>query len=714
MAGKIKQFHVIEIISSKRKDTAGRVLLLGTQNNRLLRSIDDDIVLGKRFGTLGLTRNDSPKSFGIPILSKGEPVYYLIGTYLKAQRAVPFRGCLVGAEQLRESGNNLLGFLDAWERFLENSEPVELETYKPGTVTLELHEHPVHTIPGSVKKMEIMANDLKEGKTVRFFHRDRAVEFIRFLLSGRDERFKYAWTAAPFDFPSEPDGARFHIGVIPDGKKYENKREGVTLLENYAVSMAPGKNRIVTPIILETVEPPAQTPMASQFKRFLKKLKFLPFLLAVSLGLFLVVSSLLNSGGADGCKSETWLRRNLGEISFRQPLPEQVEAVCRAKEVLTNPHCDTDPVQTCKRLLGTKIGKIQDIFADKIQSEWRFVDFSEILLKKWFEIIKETGNLEFKNKPGLEDYKKELTRLAGKGLRNFVLAQTRPNGESIKNLDYASLVTGKYPVEFSPLAREAKQLSHWIETEIQVRELWPRRMEYKDFKYIHNLLEESSPPEICQSTFHKLRSDNITHWTYYQLPRTKSLYNNMIGLKQDFDRRRLSNEFKKLFDIPGQRKYYSTARKVFGVLNEFKRKKTVTVKAFKMTFSGYFKKKIKSYYEDKKKKNESNESTKKVEKPRVTLKFYSQGNRYNTIVIKNRKDFSMPLKVSFYSSLSIKVSLDYRTVCTLNYRIDLFNRWLKREGRTEEIVLKDPEGHEVMTFKYKIPTARQLGLKHWD
>jgi hypothetical protein len=184
----------------------------------------------------------------------------------------------------------------------------------------------------------------------------------------------------------------------------------------------------------------------------------------------------------------------------------------------------------------------------------------------------------------------------------------------------------------------------------------------------------------------------------------------MIGLKQDFDWLRLSNEFKKFFDIPGQGNYYSTARKIFGILKGFERKKTVTLKVYRVRFSGYFKKKIKSFYEDQKKKNNSN----KKEKPLIRLELYSQGREFESIIIKNKKDFSMPLKVSFLSRLSIHVLLDYTTDSIFYFEIDLFNDWLKREGSIEEIILKDFDQHEIIRFKYKIPSARQLELEYWE
>jgi hypothetical protein len=359
--------------------------------------------------------------------------YYLIATYLKAQRAVPFRGCLINAQQLAQSGNDVLGFLDAWEKFLQNSPAVNLETYKPGKITLELDESLVYKSDGKVEEMETLVNALKDGKIVRFFRQDKAFAFIRFVLSLEEKKYKYTWTLAPFDFPCEPDGARIHIAVIPDKKKYVNKREGMTVLKNEAVIRSPGRDEIISPLELQSIESPNKIPRASPFKIFLKKLRFLPFLFAIFLVVFLIMSFLSNVNSA-GCKGEKWLRTNLGEISFKRPLPEQVDALDYAKEVLKNSRCSTPSIQTCKRLLGAKISKMQDMFLEEIRSNWRFVDHSETLVKKWLRVIHDAENLEMTDKPNIEDYKQELMALTKKGMKNFIQKQTKPIGESIKNL----------------------------------------------------------------------------------------------------------------------------------------------------------------------------------------------------------------------------------------------------------------------------------------
>ena len=719
--------EVIEIISTKRKDTAGRILLLGSDDHILRRSIDDDIVLEKRFGTLGLARNDSLESFGIPILDNKELAYYLIATYLKAQRAVPFRGCIINAAQAKEQGNNILGFLAAWEKFLQNSPEVDLETYKPGKIILELDDQPLHhprRTTGRVKEeMEMLVNNLEEGKILRFFTNHNAREFIHFLLSREAETYRYAWTTAPFDFPQEPDGARLHIAVLPAGKKYERENKNITVLENYALAMAPPKNDMIYPIKLKTIKTPTEITSTSwgepaagispgaKGKRYKKKLISLSIFLAVFIGLFLLIFTFFKNTGSE-CKGEKWLRGNLGEISFNRSLPEQIDAVFWAKEVLRNPGCSSSAIQTCKRLLGSKMEKIQDLIVDRVKSEWRFFDNSELLVKKWFSIIDDAKNLEFNDKPGIGGYKKELTGLAGREIRNYIQEQIKPTGESLKNLDYVSMVLGKYPVEFDSLAQEARQFSQWIGTEIQAREMWSQRIAYESFQQVHHLLEKFSPPGICKPTYYKLQYDNINDWTGYQLPRTKVLYNDMIDLEKNFDWMRLKGEFTKLFDIPGQRTLDSEAYRVFKILKEFERKKVVKVEVFDVRFSGPFKKQIRAYFEDKKKKDES--TKKSVKKPQISLELYSDGEEYDSVIIENKKNFTMPVKISFISQLSIHVLLDYTTFSTLNSRFDLSRDWLKREGSIEKIVLNDFEGNQLIEFNYKIPTARQLGLKRWE
>ncbi|UCH92612.1 MAG: hypothetical protein JSV88_20265 [Candidatus Aminicenantes bacterium] len=709
-----KKIDVIEIISTKRKDTPGRVLLLGIKDENLFLAIDNDIALKRRFGTLGLNRNDSPKSFGIPIFSHGKIAYYLLATYLEAQRAVPFRGCLIHAAELHKAGDNLLGFLKSWETFLKNSEPVDLETHMPGMITLEIDEPPVSKAIRSSQKLKKLTTYLKQGKIIRFFEQDKASEFSRFLLSQKDLRFDYSWTEAPFDFPSEPDGAKLHIAVLHDQHKYDRKRSDVIVLDNYAVLKDSNESNKVQPIELVELErieikSPLEEPRLVEYQPTRKRSKFIFLLLALLFVLFLVIKSFFNAG-AGGCKGETWLRRNLGEISFKQPLPEQIDAVHHAKETLKNPGCKEASIRICKRFMRSKVAKIQELLFDSIKSDWRFIDGSQVVLKKWFGIVKDLEKLDFQRKPNLEDYTSDLLSLAQKGLENFIKAQVKPTSESIKNLNYALSVAEKYPSEFNTLAGLSKQLSGWLTTEMQIRDIQSKGLDYGDFKLINTLLTGSSPPEICKSTFNKLKYDNTKNWTNYQVPRTKSLYNAMIGLEQDFDWWDLSKAFNKLFAIPGQESNLE-ALEIFDTLKELKQGKIITLDIFNVKFSRYFNRMIKSY-KTKKEKRKSDKEAKEDIKIRLRLIFV--GRESDSLIIKDKKDFRMPVKVSFSFRLSIEVLLDYEPISSDDLRINLFDDWLKRKDSIEKVVLKDFNKHQIMEFKYRVPTTRQLGLRDWD
>jgi len=667
----------VELLSSSRISTHGRVLMIGGTNNSLKESIKYDFEDNKRFGIYGLNQNSELQWLGLPIISSESLAFYLLGIYLPAQRAVPLYAWIVSEKELEKIDYNISVLMASLSNYYE-SFALDLNTHIPKAIEAKVILFPKNMSVGI--DIEQPHDFLKNNKTIRFDKEENTIDFIKRYLNSNKKLKNYCWSTAKFNFPSTMDGAKLHIASKNNNDRYI-VNENVDMIKgstHFPFSASKNSSHI-TPIILRKTK-----DSRNQFQHYVQVqhktgvFKIISALFILVIAVFLLFSFFSGNTGND---TNFWTK-NLGHSSFGiNPIKKDVELILNAvKEMKTT--SNKEESRTIKEFLPYKVDDISKSIADKIEANWLFIGDSSTIkfLKSLYEISAYDANIIDVNQ-----YKEKILGQGNESLMKIISEIKEPSALNLRTLNDIKNISYAHD-DLKASNKAAIEKYNWFSLLLKINNLkseYSHKKTYNFYQQIEDVLYNAGIASTYQDKAKQIRIENMNEWKKHQSSIIKPIYNEMITGKIEFDLRKLLRELDEYDRIPNSI-HSEIPVKIRSSLAELVDGKKIVIKINNIVFIKRF-----SYFSV-------------LKNDTVLLE-----SKYKTIDISKKKTVKIPVGFAFENNSNIELKVNGSGKGSHQFERNIIEIWIKNQ---KEIGKLD---FGAVKAEYEVPTLKELGLEIW-